>query len=146
MKMILDMSFEDGMNVVKALRECAINNGWDKNELDECGVVEEYTSAVDAALTALGISVSIDSEPKAEPEPEVEDDDFDEVDDFDVPKDYLSEFDDNDDDDDDDDEEDTRQYSLTPKGEFVVRAVEAGASFENACKIADFLFDDNEGE
>lgn len=70
MKMNLDMSFEEGMNVVKSLRECAINNGWDEDELDECGVIEEYTFAVDAALSTMGISISIDSKP--------EDDDSDE--------------------------------------------------------------------
>lgn len=72
MKMNLDMSFEEGLNVIEALRECAINNGWDEDELNECGVIEEYTSAVDAALTAMGISVSIDNEPKAEAEAEDE--------------------------------------------------------------------------
>lgn len=73
MKMNLDMSFEEGMNVVKSLRECAINNGWDEDELDECGVIEEYTSAVDAALSAMGISVSIDSEPTVDDEEQDED-------------------------------------------------------------------------
>lgn len=73
MKMNLDMSFEEGMNVVKSLRECAINNGWDEDELDECGVIEEYTSAVDAALSAMGISVSIDSEPTDDDEEQDED-------------------------------------------------------------------------
>ena len=73
MKMNLDMSFEEGMNVVKSLRECAINNGWDEDELDECGVIEEYTSAVDAALSAMGISVSINSEPTVDDEEQDED-------------------------------------------------------------------------
>ena len=72
MKMNLDMSFEEGLNIIEALRECAINNGWDENELNECGVIDEYCRAVDAALTAMGISVSIDNEPKAEAEDEDE--------------------------------------------------------------------------
>lgn len=96
MKMNLDMSFEEGMNVVKSLRECAINNGWDEDELDECGVIEEYTSAVDAALSAMGISVSIDSEPTDDDEEQDEDeedisftsdDDEEEEDDDELPSD-----------------------------------------------------------
>lgn len=72
MKMNLDMTFEDGMNVIEALRKCAIEHGWNEDELDECGVIEEYSSVVDAALTAMGISVSIDNKPEVE-----DDDDFD---------------------------------------------------------------------
>ena len=152
MKMNLDMSFEEGMNVVNALRECAINNGWDEDELDECGVMEEYTSAVDAALTAMGISVNIAGEP------EVEDDDenkycdsaadcsFCNSDDEDWDEDEEDGYFNSDDDDEGEDEEDTRLYTLTPKGEFVVRALEAGIDFENACAIANILFRENEGE
>ena len=145
MKMNLDMSFEEGMDVVNALRECAINNGWNQDELDECGVMEEYTAAVDAALTAMGISVSI------APAPEVEDadDENEEVDNFGVPTDYWSEFDEDEEDDDeeDDEEEDNNGrvvYSLTAKGEFVLRYMEAGHPFEEACAVADLLFGQGE--
>jgi len=70
MKMNLDMSFEEGQKVIDALRECAMENGWNEDELDESGVIEEYSSAVDAALTAMGISVNITSEPESESESE----------------------------------------------------------------------------
>lgn len=141
MKMNLDMSFEEGMNVIEALRECAIKNGWDEDELDECGVLEEYASVVDAALAAMGIAASID----IEPDPEVEDDD--DFDDEEWDEDEEDGYFNSDYDDDDDDEDSTCSYSLTPKGEFVVRALEAGVTFENACELADILFDDdNEGE
>lgn len=70
MKINLDMTFEEGKKIIEALRECAINNGWDEDELDESGVMEEYTSAVDAALTAMGISVDIATEPEVEDEDE----------------------------------------------------------------------------
>lgn len=136
MKMNLDMSFEEGLNVVNALRECAIENGWDEDELDESGVIEEYTSAVDAALTAMGISVSIASEP------EVEDDDDDDPDDEEWDEDEEGGYFNSD----DEDEEDDCLYSLTPKGEFVLKALEAGIAFEDACNIANFLFDNGEGE
>ena len=138
MKMNLDMSFEEGLNVVNALRECAIENGWDEDELDESGVMEEYTAAVDAALTAMGISVSIASEP------EVEDDDNDDPDDEEWDEDEEGGYFNSDDE--DEDEEDNCLYSLTPKGEFVARALEAGIAFEDACNIANFLFDDGEGK
>ena len=72
MKMNLDMTFEEGKKIIEALRECAIKFGWAKEDLDECGVIEEYTAAVDAALTAMGISVDIATEPEVE-----DDDDFD---------------------------------------------------------------------
>lgn len=138
MKMNLDMSFEEGLNVVNALRECAIENGWDEDELDESGVMEEYTAAVDAALTAMGISVSIASEP------EVEDDDNDDPDDEEWDEDEEGGYFNSDNE--DEDEEDNCLYSLTPKGEFVARALEAGIAFEDACNIANFLFDDGEGK
>lgn len=135
MKMNLDMSFEEGMNVIEALRECAIESGWSENDLDKCGVVEEYAYAVDAALTAMGINISIDVNPSCEDEDE--DEDFDE-DDFN--------FDFDDEEDEDEEEDDNVVYSLTPKGEFVARALDAGISFEDTCELADILFDDNEGE
>jgi hypothetical protein len=138
MKMNLDMSFEEGLNVMEALRKCAIKNGWDEDELDECGVLEEYASAVDAALAAMGIAACIDLD--SESELKVEDEDFDDEDwDEDEEDDYF-------DSDDEDVEEDDCPYTLTPKGEFIVHALEAGVSFENACELADILFDDNEGE
>lgn len=73
MKMNLDMTFEEGKKVIEALHECAIKFGWTEEDLDESGVMEEYTFVVDAALTAMGISINI----AGKPEPEVEDDDFD---------------------------------------------------------------------
>ena len=97
MKMNLDMSFEEGMNVVNSLRECAINNGWDEDELDECGVIEEYTSAVDAALSAMGISVSIDSEPTVDDEEQDEDEE-----EISFNSDYEDEEEDDEEDEDDD--------------------------------------------
>lgn len=102
MKLALNLTFEDGMKVVEAMKETAIKNGWDAEELDECGVIEEYSHVVDAALTAMGIEVSIDGTPSKEEE----DEDFDE-DDFDDEEWHEDEeggyF--NSDDDEDDDEE-----------------------------------------
>ena len=137
MKMNLDMSFEEGMKVVSALRECAIKNGWDEDELDESGVMEEYTAAVDAALTAMGISISIASEPEVEDDDDSDDEEWDE----DEEDGYFDS-----DDDDEEDDGDTTAYSLTAKGEFVVRYMEAGHSFKEACAIADLLFGEGEGE
>lgn len=141
MKMNLNMTFEEGKRVIEALRECAINNGWDENELDECSVIDEYCRAVDAALTAMGISVSIDNEPKAEDEDEnqycdsaadcffcdsdEEDDDFNS-------------------DDDEEENDDGHPYVLTPKGKFVIQYMEAGYPFEEALKVADILFGEGE--
>lgn len=127
MKLTLNLTFEDGMKVVEAMKNVAIENGWDAEELDECGVIKEYSRVVDAALTAMGIEVSIDGTPSEE-EDEDEEEDFDEDD-----------FDDEDEDEEEDDDDNT-VYSLTAKGEFVLRYMNAGHTFEEACKIADLLF------
>jgi hypothetical protein len=129
MEMTLNLTFEDGMRVVEAMKKVAIENGWDAEELDECGVIGEYSRAVDAALAAMGISVNIDGTPAHEDEEE----DFDE-DDFDF------DFDD----DEEDDGADTAVYSLTEKGKFVLQYMAGGYSFEEACEAADLLFGDGE--
>ena len=134
MEMTLNLTFEDGLKVVEAMKNVAIENGWDAEELDECGVIEEYSHAIDAALTAMGINVSINPNPSYKDEDE--DEDFDE-DDFDF------DFDDEEDDK-EDDEDDSCQYSLTVKGEFALRCMEAGYTFEEACEIADLLFGEGE--
>lgn len=132
MEMTLNLTFEDGLKVVEAMKNVAIENGWDAEELDECGVIEEYSRVVDAALAAMGINISIDANPSYEDEDE--DEDFDE-DNFDF-----------DFDDEEDDNDDNVIYTLTPKGAFVARALEKGVSFEDACELASILFDDNKGE
>ena len=131
MKLALNLTFEDGMKVVEAIKETAIENGWDAEELDECGVIDSYSRVVDAALAAMGISVSI----AGEPEVEDYDDDFDDEEwDEDEENGYFnSDYDD-----------DTTTYSLTAKGEFVVRYMNAGYTFEDACEIADILFGEGE--
>ena len=137
MEMTLNLTFVDGLKVVEAMKETAIENGWDAEELDECGVLDEYSRVVDAALAAMGINVNISANPSCEDEDE--DEDFDEED-FD--------FDSDDDEDEDEDEEenddDNVVYSLTVKGEFVLRCMEAGYTFEEACEIANVLFGDGE--
>lgn len=133
MEMTLNLTFEDGLKVVEAMKDVAIENGWDAEELDECGVLEEYSRVIDAALTAMGINISIDANPSCEDEDE--DEDFDEED-FD--------FDDDEDEDEEEDDDDNVVYSLTVKGEFVLRCMEEGYTFEEACEIADLLFGDGE--
>lgn len=142
MEMTLNLTFEDGMKVVEAMKDVAIENGWDAEELDECGVLEEYSRVIDAALTAMGINISIDANPSCEDEDEDEneDEDFDEED-FDFDFDFDEE---DDDDDDEEDDDDNVVYSLTAKGEFVLRYMEAGYSFEEACEVADILFGEGE--
>lgn len=134
MEMTLNLTFEDGMKVVEAMKDAAIENGWDAEELDECGVLEEYSRVIDAALTAMGINISIDANPSCEDEDEDEDEDFDEED-FDF---------DDDEDEDEEEDDDNVVYSLTVKGEFVLRCMEEGYTFEEACEIADLLFGDGE--
>lgn len=147
MNMNLNMSFEEGMKVVNALHECATKYGW---VVDECSIMEEYTAAVDAALTAMGISVNI----AREPEPEAEDEDENKY--CDSAADCCFCNSDNEEwhedaedgyfnaDDDEEDDDDSTVYSLTAKGEFVLRYMNAGHTFKEACKIADILFGNGE--
>lgn len=122
MKTTLNLTNEEGLKLVDALKNVAIGCGWNEDELADSGVMEEYAAVVEAAFNALGIQVLIAGEPEDD-----DDEDFD-LDDLDF-------------DDDDDDDDDTPQYALTPKGEFVVHFMEdAGCSFEEACEIADVLF------
>ena len=157
MNMTLNLTYEDGMKVVEAMKKVAIEYGWAAEELDESGVIAEYSSVVDAALTAMGINVSIDANPSCEDEEvdidfdddddDDDDDDWDEdVDEFGVPADYWSPFDENDKNDEDEEEnkDENVAYSLTVKGEFVLRCMKAGYTFEHACAIADVLFGDGE--
>jgi len=72
---------------------------------------------------------------------EEEQDSKEEVDDFDVPTDYWSEFDEDNGKEDDDD---STVYYLTAKGEFVLRYMQYGHSLEEASKIADILFGEGE--
>ena len=55
MEMTLNLTFEDGLKVVEAMKEVAIENGWDAEELDECGVIEEYSRVIDAKKTEMEI-------------------------------------------------------------------------------------------
>ncbi len=129
MEMTLNLTFEDGLKVVEAMKDVAIENGWDAEELDKCGVIEEYSRVVDAALAAMGISVNIASEPEVEDNDDFDDEEWDE----DEEGGYFNS-------DDEDEDDDTTTYSLTPKGEFVLRYIEAGHTFEEAYEIADLLF------
>ena len=129
MKTTLNLTYEDGAKVIHALQEVALKQGWNENDMVDAGIIEEFCEVVDAALTAMGIKVSIDATPSCEDE----DEDLDE-DDFD--------FDDEEDDEEDDDNDVV--YSLTVKGEFALQYMEAGHTFEEACEVADILFGDGE--
>lgn len=72
MKNVLHLTNEEGNKVIEALHNVAVENGWNPDELEDCGVIEEYCTAVDAALTAMGIEVRIEPNP-AEEEDEDED-------------------------------------------------------------------------
>lgn len=123
MKTTLNLTNEEGLKLVDALKNVAIGCGWNEDELADSGVMEEYAAVVEAAFAALDIQVLIDGEPEDD-----DDEDFD-LDDLDF------------DDDEEDEDDSTPQYALTPKGEFVVHFMEdSGCSFEEACEIADVLF------
>ena len=129
MKTTLNLTYEDGLKVVEAMKDVATKYDWTDEEIAKLDIIEQYTSAVDAALAAMGISVSIAGEPG------VEDDDFDDEEwDEDEEDGYF------DSDEEEEEDDDTTTYSLTPKDEFVLRYLEAGHTFEEAYEIADLLF------
>lgn len=134
MKLTLNLTYEDGLKVIEAVKNVATEYGWDDEEMAEWGLIKEYTSAVDAALAAMGISISI----AGEPEIKVEENDFDDEEWDEDEEDGYFNFDEEENDD------DTTTYSLTAKGEFVLRYMEAGHTFEEAYKIATLLFGDGE--
>ena len=86
MKTTLHLTFEDGLKVVDALKNVALENGWEEDEIVESGVIEEYSRVADAALTALGFNLEIENTSDEEedfPEEEEEDEDFSDEDDDD---------------------------------------------------------------
>lgn len=148
MKMALNLTFEDGLKVVEAMKKVAIEYGWAAEELDESGVIDEYSRAVDAALAAMGIEVRIDPNPSYEDENEycdsAADCSFCSSDDEEWHEDEEDGYFNSNNEEEEDD--DTTVYSLTAKGEFVVRCLNAGYTFKDACEIADILFGEGEGE
>ncbi len=146
--MKIELTATEGLKVACAFRDTALEHGWTEDELAEANVIEEYASAFDAAMKAIGIKLVVnpnvvDDEDEYEDDEEFEDEDEDFSDDDDY--DYEDE-EEEEDEDDEEDEEDTCEYTLTVKGDFVLRYMNAGHSFEEACKIANILFGEGEGE
>lgn len=133
MKLTLNLTFEDGMKVVEAMKKVAIEYGWAAEELGESGVIEEYSSAVDAALATMGINVLIDPNPSYEDENKY----------CDSAADCSFCNSDEEEQDEDDDEEDDGN-TTTVKDDFVRWYMEEGYSFEEACRVADILFGEGE--
>ena len=104
--------------VFDAVANTAVNHGWEKSDLSS--LMEDFSALIDAALAAMHIEIVVDED----------EDDFD--------------FDFNDSEDDEENEDDDVTYSLTPKGEFVLRYMKAGHSLEEAYKVADLLFGEGE--
>lgn len=124
--MKLSLSATEGRKMLCALRDLAIERGWDEDELEESDVLAEYGAAIDAAMNAIGLSIEIN--------PDEEDDDED---DFDFEEDNFE-------DDEDDEDDDDCQYALTVKGDFIRRYMEVGNSFKEACEVANLLFGEDE--
>ena len=131
--MKLTLTANEGRKVLDALVDVALAHGWNEDELEESGVLEEYSAAVDAAMEAMGLGVNII--PDDDEEEEEEEDDFDEE----VEEEFNAFWDE-----DEDEDENTEAYSLTAKGEFVLLYMDAGYSFEEACEVADELFGQGE--
>ena len=129
--MKLNLSATEGRKILYALRDLALDNGWNEDELEESGVLAEYGAAIDAAMKAIGLTIDIN------PDEEDDEEDFEE-------EDFEDNFEEDFEEDEDEDEDDTAEYSLTVKGDFVLRYVEAGHSFGEAIVMADLLFGEGE--
>lgn len=70
MKTTLSLSFEEGLEVIQAMRNVALESGWTEDELKDSDVIEEYSKVLDAALEAMGIEVNVSTEPSEEEEEE----------------------------------------------------------------------------
>ena len=123
MNIKVHVTTEEMYEVFDAVANTAVNHGWEKSDLSS--LMEDFSALIDAALAAMHIEIIVDDDE------EEEENEFDDEDDE-----VFSET----------DTDDNVIYSLTPKGEFVARALDVGISFEDACERADILFDDNEGE
>ena len=95
MKMNIRLTVEEGLKVVAALRDVALARGWQEDELEDSGVIEEYAAVVDAAMQAMGFEFCVDTsltELAEDAEFEAEKTEV-ETDEFGVPEDYDSDFD-----------------------------------------------------
>ena len=70
--MKITLTANEGRKVLDALVDVALSHGWNEDELEESGVIEEYTTAVDAAMKAMGLELEVN------PEVEDEDEDYEE--------------------------------------------------------------------
>lgn len=121
--MKLNLSATEGRKMLCALRDLAIERGWNEDELEESDVLAEYGAAIDAAMNAIGLSIEIN--------PDEEDDE----DDFDFEEDNFE---------DDEDDDDDYQHALTVKDDFILRYVDAGHPLEEAVTVANLLFGEDE--
>lgn len=64
--MKLNLSATEGRKMLCALRDLAIERGWNEGELEESGVLVEYGAAIDAAMNAIGLSIEINSDEEDE--------------------------------------------------------------------------------
>ena len=74
MKIILTAT--EGNKVLDALANVALSQGWNEDELEESGVMEEYIEAVDAAMKAMDLAVEVD--PDEDEDEEYDEDEFEE--------------------------------------------------------------------
>ena len=75
MKNTMELSREEGLKVVEAMKKVAFDSGWAEEDLVDCGILEEYAKVLDASLAALGITLLVNPNPSEEEEEEEEDED-----------------------------------------------------------------------
>lgn len=76
--MKIALTATEGRKVLDALVDVALSQGWDEDELEESGVIEEYALAVDAAMEAMGLAIEINPDEEDEDEDDFEEYDEDE--------------------------------------------------------------------
>ena len=127
MEMNLRLNNDEGMKLLTAVKSVAAK--YNRNP-DSSDTMEEYGEVVEAALTAMGINVSINGKPKVEDENKYCDSAADC---------YFCNSE-------EEEEDDDVVYSLASKRKFIRQYVDNGHAFEEACLVADILFGKMEGE
>ena len=127
-------SREEEVAVTPVAVDCSVS-------IPACYTFEELDEALDEIIDCIKrAEFETDSDEEEEdedecPESEIDPEFMNKIDDI------LDSLYDKDEDEEEEDEDDTAMYSLTPKGEFVLKLLNGGTDFDEAMKVANVIFD-----
>ena len=131
------IKWETADNMMNIVAFVAMRTGIEQGEQVDLEAIKEFARDMFQEYCDM-VGITEVEDPEEENSEDFDEDYFeDSEEDFD--EDYFDS-----DDDDEEDDDDNVMYSLTVKGEFALRYMEAGHTFEEACEVADLLFGDGE--